>query len=170
MFLQLMTSTSPSTVEASCSISGGISTASPGPEDAFFSAHPDSKLARDHVDQLFLGVFVRPGSSSSGEAISPDFDLRSFYGRSFGRRVLRTDGAPLHLTPVIKWHNDSLPCFPVGSFELNPKRETRNSPFYRQCRTRSVDDRSWPGRAVTYYGGRKKAMQFFIPYAKGSSA
>jgi hypothetical protein len=49
-----------------------------GSEDAFFAAHPDSKLARDHVDQLFLGVFVQLGSSSSGKAISPDFDLRPF--------------------------------------------------------------------------------------------
>src|SRR5262249_119677 len=96
-------------------------------EDAFFATHPDSKLARDHVDHLLLRMFVRLGSSSSSEAVAPDFDLRAFDRRAFGRGVLRADSGPLHLAPVIEWHN----------FSFSP---TRVRFPHRNCREPSVCD------------------------------
>lgn len=99
-----------------------------GPEDALLSPHSDAKLTRKDVDHLLLGMLVRLGSSASGEAVAPDFDLPSFDCGSFGRGVLRADHASFHLAPVIKCHIHSLASqLSVLRFDSNPKYKTQNA-------------------------------------------
>jgi hypothetical protein len=78
-----------------------------GSKDTFFVAYADAKLSGEHIDHLLLWVLVRLGAGSSSEAVTPDFDLPAFDRGSFGGGVLRADNAPVHFSPVIKWHGRS---------------------------------------------------------------